>query len=363
MKLYITADEIATPTGGGVVTKHEAAALLHITNPTEPFAICSPSHEQREACAGDPFQLDKVLCDLVQQAMQRHEKTPTLAHCYSGCLSQTVTYLKSLGIPVTYTAAAHDVKVSREEHEALGFAYDYPHLNDPKLWQEYLKGYLLADRVIVPSRHSFQVMKEFGVEEGKLRIIPHGVHIPREEIAPYPAMFTVGYLGAIGPDKGLKYLLQAWKELNYKDALLILAGRDSTHPVVDHWIRKFGGGAIFQAGWQDKVSSFYNNISLYIQPSASEGFGIEVLEAMAHGRPVLCSTGAGACDVVPHQFCFKARDMKVIVDRFRLFRGGTTEKPFPLEENAKVWRERARLFTWEIIHKMYQTVWSELLGR
>ena len=52
-------------------------------------------------------------------------------------------------------------------------------------------------------------------------------------------------------------------------------------------IRHVGGGNIYLRGAVEDVSEVYDNCSLFVQPSASEGFGIEVLEAMAHGRLAL----------------------------------------------------------------------------
>src|SRR5439155_1645283 len=100
----------------------------------------------------------------------------------------------------------------------------------------------------------------------------------------------------------VRYLLQAWKRLNYKDAVLILAGRDSTSDWVAGLIREYGGGNIRLMGWVKDVADFYNSISVLVQPSCSEGFGIEVLEAMSYSRLVICSDGAGAVDLLP-RFC------------------------------------------------------------
>jgi len=39
-------------------------------------------------------------------------------------------------------------------------------------------------------------------------------------------------------------------------------------------------------GFVENLVDFYKQISVYIQPSITEGFGITPLEAMAYGRPV-----------------------------------------------------------------------------
>jgi glycosyltransferase involved in cell wall biosynthesis len=351
MNLYITADKIGTATGGGLVTHHESEALREL-GPCEVWG-----RERLEGPGPDPWKWDNAAN--YRLLVHRKEEWPKLTHFYAGTFRDTIDTLQSHGGKITYTAAAHDVAASREEHTKLGLPYDYPHITDSALWQRYVGGYLAADVLIVPSQHSRSVMQGFGYD-GRVEVIPHGVTLPGSPVLPLPQRFTVGYLGAIGPDKGLIYLLQAWKRLGYRDAVLKIAGRDSTSPFVVALVNHFGGGNIQLCGWQENVSDFYNSLSLYVQPSVTEGFGIEVLEAMAHGRPVVCSQGAGAVDTVPilGGIC-SARDADIIayqIDNHYQQERWTQEA---LKNN--VWREAVEQFTWDKIRARYQEVWRSLL--
>ncbi len=177
----------------------------------------------------------------------------------------------------------------------------------------------------------------------------------------FPDKFTVGYLGAYGPDKGVKYLLQAWEELGYTDAVLRLAGRDSTSVHVQNMVSKYGGGSIEMCGWQDSVSDFYDSLSLYVQPSVTEGFGIEILEAMAHRKPVIASDGAGACFVLCNtdfNNVFPKRNVNALCDLIEKAR----ENFFNLQEQGRFLQRRAKHFIWPNIHKEYRKVWRDLVG-
>lgn len=383
MNLYITADRVGVQSGGGVVTANEAAALMDVG-----LATVVGRHELESAAdtllAGrmkpvggwqmlDPWVWDNVVharCDKIIRAVK-----PGLAHFYAGTFSKTVALLKSLGWKVTYTAAAHSIEESRREHEALGVPYNYHHLTHPEQWKQYLLGYLLADRLIVPSTHSRDVMIGYGADPAKVVIIPHGCDLPpQEKLKPPPQRFTVGYLGAYGPDKGVRYLLEAWKKLNYHpdEAQLILAGRDSNSPFAqalidvtyadrpDAPLKSLFG--IRRLGWVEDITDFYNQISLYVQPSVSEGFGIEILEAMAHGRPVLASTGVGGCDCVPWEMngnTFGPRDVGGLVER--IDRVKKTLRPH--ERSGDFWRLVAQDFTWDKIRARYVQTWEELTCR
>lgn len=372
MNLYITSDHVGIETGGGRVTSEEISAFRHLG---ESVGIHRTVIDSRIGIGEDRtvWTDDATAMSLVQSLQSRS----TFAHFYAGTFSDTIHFLKHHHrTRITYTAAAHSIEESRKEHETLGLDFPYPHLTDPSLWRRYVSGYLAANVLIVPSRHSRDVMRQHGAT-GRIEVVPHGVDLP-EQVQPLSGKFTVGYLGAVGPDKGLIYLLQAWKKLPFKrDAVLVIAGRDSQSLFVQEMIlRMFNGvfserilgtqkisirteqGDIILAGWQHNVSDFYNSIHCYVQPSVSEGFGIEVLEAMAHGRPVICSIGAGASDCVPEGWKFLPRDVDELAAKIDCVR---TILSNPVPEFLAQWRNRASHYTWDKIRNLYLNVWRSLL--
>lgn len=358
--LFLTADVVGTQTGGGSVTFHEQDALRSL-------GWCETVHPDRDSpAAGNPFWQDRNVLEKVKALWARLQQNPQgceffkLAHCYAGCLSETVAWLRKGGCKVTYTAAAHDVQASRDEHLALGVGFNYPHLTDPDQWKQYLDGYLGADVLIVPSTHSRDVMVRYGASPGRVRVIPHGVADEAPPVTAPPAEFTVGYLGALGPDKGVQYLLRAWSELGYKDSVLVIGGPQSTSPWAYHLVERYGkGGRVRLAGWFDDVKDFYNGITLYVQPSVTEGYGMEVTEAMHHGRPVLCSTGAGACDQVFSLWTFEPSDVDEMKRKIDVARAACTGRPL---DWWKLWQQKARAYPWGRVRGMYQEVWKELLA-
>src|SRR5690242_19115942 len=107
MLLYITADKIGIQTGGGAVTFHESEALKNLG----PCNVIDRS--TMEAAAGeDPWKWD----DFVSGAFlfdEQFRNPNNLAHFYAGSFSKTVGALReNFGYKITYTAAAHDVRIS-----------------------------------------------------------------------------------------------------------------------------------------------------------------------------------------------------------------------------------------------------------
>lgn len=352
LNLYLTADRINIQTGGGLVTHHESQALKTMNTMEDTFVV-SIDHDNPPS---DPFAQDQQILERVKSITRYRPDAPKLAHCYAGTLTETVKYLKELGTKIVYTAAAHDIDESRKAHESLGVAYNYPHMTDPDLLAKYLGGYLVADCIVCPSTHSMSVMRKLGYK-GMITLIPHGCDLPESYHPITNNAFVVGYLGAIGPDKGLQYLLQAWKELNLPNTVLVLGGSQSKTGWMNHLLTRYGGSNIMQLGWVDDLSFFYNNINLYIQPSVTEGFGIEVLEAMSYNRPVICSTGAGACDLVPSIFCYTYSDVERLKDQIKRVKDGT------LFKMGNYWRDVAEGHIWDKIRARYQDLWRSILKR
>jgi len=346
--LYCTADTIGTETGGGAVTNNELLALKEISNDVtvlerkdiDPAKFHQP---------GSPFLEDYFA---LEQAKSKHFD---LAHFYSGCFSHTIRWLKEQGTKITYTIDAHNRKISIEEFHKLGLEYPFHNISDDALFNIYIEGHRLADVVIAPSTKSAELLRSEGCRN--VVVIPHGVTLPRK-VRPIPDKFDVAYLGAVGPDKGLVYLIQAWGMLNYPDSRLILAGggTETLEPFISQLTDK---GLIVLLGRVPNISEVYNACSTAIFPSVTEGFGIGILEAMSYGRPVITTEGAGAADCINNGlngFIVPIRSPEAIADRIDWFRNNREKIP----EMGQKARMKARNYTWSKIRAKYKKVFLEL---
>jgi glycosyltransferase involved in cell wall biosynthesis len=351
MLLYLTQDQLGTPTGGGAVTYHEYAALTALGDEAHPI------DRTRFAAWADPFAGD-ALYEQLLWGVQGLKGNVKLSHLYAGCFTKTVAALKAMGSKVAYTAAAHDIGESRKEFEGLGVKFDLPHLTEEHLWKQYVGGYVNADLVVCPSTLSKKCMESYGCKN--VVVIPHGCDLPAE-LPPPPKTFTVGYMGQAGADKGLRYLLAAWKKLNLKDARLLIAG-NNIQQAVPLW-RAFGGANVEFMGFVKHISEFFSRVSVYVQPSVTEGFGIEVLEAMAYGRPTIVSEGAGAVDLVRDlkmPCVVVPRDVDGLAQRIEDWR---RMPPEVISGHAMTFRSIATAHTWERVRSLYVAAWKKLLGR
>lgn len=134
--------------------------------------------------------------------------------------------------------------------------------------------------------------------------IPNGVDVPDGRswnCAPGKAdrndRRTALFLGRIYPVKGLPLLIEAWARVRPQGWRLQIAGPDEAGHQKE--VQK----AVCAAGLRGAVSfagpvagptkeSAFRDADLFVLPTHSESFGIVVAEALAHGLPVLTTTGA-----------------------------------------------------------------------
>lgn len=351
--LYISND-LGTNSSGNLVSKHELEALKSLGNVTQ-----LGYHDINPLIFGlpdNPFLMDYLTLNKVSQLDLTNID---LVHFYGGPFTQTIRYLKAKGIRKSLTLDAHDRTESIKEFGNLGYEYPFKHVSDDRLWAIYNGSCYDADNIIVPSTLSKKFLISEYVDERKIKLIPHGVDIPKNwNMTNIPKLFNVGYLGQCGADKGVRYLIEGWSLLDYKDSTLIFGGISSKS--IGPFINKYATTGKFNLlGYIIDISDFYNNVSIYVQPSVTEGWGIEVIEAMSYGRPVIVSRGAGAVDAVEdgvNGFVVEKRDVKGIADKIDWFKNNPKE----IERMGKIARETSLNYDWSIIEQKYADLFRKL---
>lgn len=151
-----------------------------------------------------------------------------------------------------------------------------------------------ADLILCVSRFTASQVEEIlKVPAARLRVTPHGVRMPR----PGPAAEReplVLHVGAVQARKNLVRLVAAFERVAPPPWRLILAGGAGygAGEVLERIRRSPAAERISAPGWLpgEEIERLYGRAAVFAFPSLDEGFGIPVLEAMAHGAAVLSST-------------------------------------------------------------------------
>ena len=153
-----------------------------------------------------------------------------------------------------------------------------------------------ADEIIVLSEN---VKQYFNTEYGRDTVfISNGVEaktcIPARLITEKYGLAEGSYilfLGRMVPEKGIHYLIEAFKRVDTDKKLIIAGGSSDTDNYYAELKKKAAGDdrIVFIGFVQGKLlEELYSNCALYVLPSDLEGMPMSLLEAMAHG--VCCLT-------------------------------------------------------------------------
>jgi glycosyltransferase involved in cell wall biosynthesis len=168
----------------------------------------------------------------------------------------------------------------------------------PSVFETYAREPLLADLCIVNSNYTRRTLIENGVKADRIRVVPYGVDcdffVPKH--VPGGHAFRVLFVGQLVRQKGLHYLLEAWRRLKLPNADLRIAGRLPRNRKI---INEMAPSMQFLGALsRESLREEYRRADLLCLPSLSDGFGLVVLEAMACGTPALVTTNCGAADLI-----------------------------------------------------------------
>lgn len=220
-----------------------------------------------------------------------------------------------------------------------------------------------SDLIITVSRFTAeQVSSLLGFDRSRIRVVPHGVTPPSPELQ-RPREKIILFVGVLQTRKNIVRLVEAFETVP-GDWRLILAGAATGYGAESILGRIHGSKCrdriqILSYVSPAELSALYSRASIFAFPSLDEGFGIPVLEAMAHGVPVIASNRPALLEVAAAAAVFvdpnRAEDLACALQRL-------IDDPGLRDDYAERGRERAKDYPWEGAIRETYRVYRELLG-
>jgi len=172
-----------------------------------------------------------------------------------------------------------------------------------KRCEEYL--YNSADILLANSRFTANAVKQKLSRDIPTVIGSPGLELAYDKCAGPNEVSVAGplrllYVGECSRVKGLRYLVEAMTLLSDLDVTLDVVGGHSQEPEYYQSIREFVRShdlseRVLFHGFVNRIGlkQFYSSCSVALVPSLSEGYGLVLAEALAHGLPII-ATDAGA---------------------------------------------------------------------
>lgn len=186
--------------------------------------------------------------------------------------------------------------------------------------------------------------------EEKLRVIRLGIspQLKPEERKDRNGVFRIGTLSVLDTRKRIDLLIKGFLQAN-TDAELVIGGRGTDEARLralsneDKRIKFLGFIP------DDRLVDFYNSLDIFVFPSALEGYGLPIIEAMACKKPVVVLKDA----VIPEEI----KGRCIVVESLKEFFKAPSVS-CNIEHNYRF----ARLHDWEACVGEYTKVYQEVLG-
>jgi 1,2-diacylglycerol 3-alpha-glucosyltransferase len=235
--------------------------------------------------------------------------TMDVAHVHHPFLSGSLArlYCPPRNIPIIFT--------NHTRYDLYSLAYLPPMADTVGLAavKAYLPAFCRAcDLVISPSYGMREVLVNFGVDV-PIKVVPNGVDLMRFQTPIEPASrqemgysdedVILVYVGRLGPEKNMPFLLRAFSGTYqaYNNARLMLIGDGPERQVLEDLVQQYGVAdavKLMGAVQYDQIPRYLAMADGFTTASVTEVLPLTVIEAMAAGLPVLGISSPGITDMV-----------------------------------------------------------------
>ncbi len=214
-----------------------------------------------------------------------------------------------------------------------------------------------------------------GEESSRIHVVFDGADLSgraAEDHAPVKAADDIStprlmiYVGRMDPYKNVPMLVEAFSRIReacpFPVRLKVIGPKDPRYPEAERRAAELGlSGEIEFTGFVSSVelAEAYRTADLLAHPSRYEGFGLQIVEAMAAGTPVLCTDGGSQPEVAGDAAAIvPAGDPAAFADAA----AAILRSPPRQAELRRLGKARAAKFTWDATARSTLEIYRSVLA-
>lgn len=230
--------------------------------------------------------------------------------------------------------------------------------------------YKHAETILAPSEVvKSNIVKYYEVDESKVHVIPNGVpseicNFKRPPKKP-KEMKVVLYPGTPQVMKGFHYLVEAMRTVRreFPETVLLVCGRlhPYEHDILKDLIdRKKKESGIVLTGFlpREELFKYYHTADVCCMPLLFGTMSIAILEAVAHGLPIVTTIHSGLPEVEEVGIKVPAQDSDAIADAITTL----ISDPKLLRKKSENTRKVIKNYLWGEVAKEFVEVYKEMLS-
>jgi len=261
--------------------------------------------------------------DILESRSVKGERIEIRSHLDLSCLMKIVRFIKNGNYDIVHTHLIHgDIygilaavmagaphivssKHGYDNYDSTSHFYKINGLLSPFVERVITISDALKEKVnksdMIPKRKMVTV--HYGLDwEGYLKKSTAAGEKVRKELNIKKGTFTFASVGRLVDVKGYPYLIEAaarLKQDGYKDFAVLVMGDGPLREELTEKAEDMGvGGEVRFLGRREDVSSILSVSDAFVLPTLGEGFGLVLLEAMAHRLPVVSTATMSIPEIV-----------------------------------------------------------------
>jgi glycosyltransferase involved in cell wall biosynthesis len=259
----------------------------------------------------DPFRWESLYAEFAF-ALRARKFTPDIIHywpiyCYRYAAQQKTKRNIATVADVYSAHSAHVLDFLKPEYEKFNLnineSYFAIALERDHRFLNYETNIITTSSYVRDSFADFSFGKNIYIAEygflGNKDVINNYNHGLIKQESSNSSTLKLIYVGTISVEKGVHYLLEAIKKLNFSFVQLDLIGsvKSGQEKVFRTFLNKKGINFLGHKS-NSEVKSILPNYSVLIQPSLSDAYSISVVEALEHALPVIVTENTGIKDSI-----------------------------------------------------------------
>ncbi|MEE6206922.1 MAG: glycosyltransferase family 4 protein [Alphaproteobacteria bacterium] len=164
-----------------------------------------------------------------------------------------------------------------------------------------------CDGIFTITNYQKKLFAEKGFPDNRIFVIPNLIAkvLPFQRQEAFRTPPVIGTMGRFDPMKGFTDFIEALgilKQKNISFKAVIGGGQQKSYPdefiTMQKMVKELGlQDDVTFCGWVNDKDTFFNGIDIFVLPSRFEPFGIVLLEAMIHSKPVVASLAEGPAEI------------------------------------------------------------------
>ena len=212
------------------------------------------------------------------------------------------------------------------------------------------------------------IIQMYSIPNDKVFVIHNGTYIESEielSLEREKNSFVIGSAGRLFPIKDYPFMVEIAREvLNQANQVRFeLAGEGPEMENIHRLICAYKIEKSFiLRGFIDKMETFYQGLDLYINTSLHEGLPMSVIEAMAHGIPVIAPNTGGLVEILNNGsqgYLIEGRNPKIFAEKcLKLIRDKDLYQKMGIASRDKIQNEFSMYKMAENYHNLYLNVFE-----